>query len=427
MAAARAPCWHDLMPRPLALALFVIPSLALASPTVVISIDGLAWDTWKQQHVRMPNLAKLASRGSVGPLRTTFPSMTWPAHVSMVTGVLPNQHGVPANAFRERGRKVEAWELSNVARVPALWDALAAKGRTTAAVFWPGSGGIGAIRWNLPETYTEEIFTRDVSAAMRDELTALGFTPESLKPLAAEETFLEDRLSRELGLRLVRAKSADLILLHLLSVDTWSHKLGPRHPAVGFALELVDGIVGDWVHALDETHGPGGYELVVVSDHGFAETSKPIPLETLVAAAPLPAVEQRALEVIPNGHCAFFYGVRPERVAGLASWLSSQPGVERVLSPGDFSALGLAPASVDPRSPDIILVAKPDTLPIASRKTTLGARGGHGTFPTHPAMLGIVIHAGPTASSGVNAAMPITELAPRLAKALGLAWPPSAR
>lgn len=406
-------------------ALLLAPSIALARPTVVISIDGLSWETWQRQRERMPHLSKLAQRGAVGPLRTTFPSMTWPAHASMVTGVPPSRHGIPANAFRERGRKVDAWELSNAPRAPAIWDALAAKGRTTAAVLWPGSGGIASIRWNLPETYTEETFVRDVSPAMREELSALGFTPESLRPFAAEETYLEDRLSRELGLRLIRAKSADLLLLHLLSVDTWSHKMGPRHPGITFALDLVDGIIGDWLHALDEANGPGGYDLFIVSDHGFTETSKPIPLETLLADAPLPGDEKRALEAIPNGHCAFFYGVRPERVGKLVSWLASQPGVERVLVPSDYAALGLAVPSADPRSPDLILVAKPDTLPLAGKKTTLGARGGHGTFPTHPSMLGLLLHVGPDTASAESAAMPVTDLAPQLAKALGLAWAPA--
>lgn len=416
---------HRLRAPRLAALLLVLPCAAAARPLMVVSVDGLSWENWQRHRAHLPNLSRLAETGSFGPLRSVFPSMTWPAHASLVTGVLPARHGVVGNEFRgENGEKTAAWDIPNLLRAPAIWDAAAAQGRTIAAVFWSGSGGVQAIRWNLPETYAPETFVRDTSPAMGEELAALGWKPADLKPVAAEETYLEDMLSRDLGLRLIRTHRPDLMLMHLLSTDTWSHKLGPESPAVGMALDLADRIVGDWLAAWRATPQGAQLDTMIVSDHGFASTRNPLALEPLLAAAPLPSRVRRALLAIPNGHCTYLYGVPPGHAQRFAAWLATRPGVERVVLPAEYEALGIATAD-DARRPSMILVSPVDTLPVPGAKTTLGARGGHGYFPDHPALLGIAIQAGPSSDlRGTQPVAPITSLAARMAKAIGVAWRP---
>src|SRR5207244_11197691 len=76
----------------------------MAAPrTLVISIDGFAAFYWRDPAARMPTLRRLAERGTVADgMETVFPSTTWPTHVSMVTGVRPDRHGVVGNHVLNR-------------------------------------------------------------------------------------------------------------------------------------------------------------------------------------------------------------------------------------------------------------------------------------------------------------------------------------
>jgi predicted AlkP superfamily pyrophosphatase or phosphodiesterase len=70
---------------------------------LVISIDGFAGFYWRDPRVRVPTLRRLAGRGVVSDaMEAVFPTTTWPTHVSLVTGVRPARHGVPANHILKR-------------------------------------------------------------------------------------------------------------------------------------------------------------------------------------------------------------------------------------------------------------------------------------------------------------------------------------
>lgn len=76
----------------------------MAAPrAIVISVDGLAAFYWTDEQARMPVLRRLAERGVVASgMETVFPSTTWPTHVSLVTGVRPERHGVVGNSILNR-------------------------------------------------------------------------------------------------------------------------------------------------------------------------------------------------------------------------------------------------------------------------------------------------------------------------------------
>ena len=67
---------------------------------ILISIDGFRGDMLDDPNFEStyPNLHRLRSDGeSCSQVKTVFPSLTYPAHTSMVTGVLPKQHGIINN------------------------------------------------------------------------------------------------------------------------------------------------------------------------------------------------------------------------------------------------------------------------------------------------------------------------------------------
>src|SRR5262249_11676540 len=124
---------------------------------VLISIDGFAAYHLDNMELALPNIRALAAEGAqAASSETVFPSVTHPAHTTLITGVAPRVHGVLANRMRNRTTG-ESFHITNKLRsesiaVPTVFDAARRKGLTSATFFWPETKGDPAIDYNLPET-----------------------------------------------------------------------------------------------------------------------------------------------------------------------------------------------------------------------------------------------------------------------------------
>ena len=145
----------------LILGLFLSGSVSLgqekASPLLVmISIDGLRPDyvTAADAHgAKVPNLRRFLKEGAYAEGVTgVVPTVTYPSHTTLVTGVWPATHGIWANTtFDPLQKNYQGWYwYSEDIRVATLWDAAAQAGRTTASIQWPVTVGAN-ITWNIPE------------------------------------------------------------------------------------------------------------------------------------------------------------------------------------------------------------------------------------------------------------------------------------
>src|SRR4051812_18080203 len=73
---------------------------------VLISLDGVAAFYFNDSKAEMPNLHALASQGAYAKsMESVIPTVTWPNHVTLVTGVTPSAHGVVGNDFFDREKK----------------------------------------------------------------------------------------------------------------------------------------------------------------------------------------------------------------------------------------------------------------------------------------------------------------------------------
>ena len=123
---------------------------------VVISVDGLRPDyvTAADEHgAKVPELRKFLREGTYADGVTgVVPTVTYPSHTTLMTGVWPAKHGILANTtFDPLGKNFQGWYwYAEDIRVPTLWSAAAAAGRTTASIQWPVTAG-AKITWDIPE------------------------------------------------------------------------------------------------------------------------------------------------------------------------------------------------------------------------------------------------------------------------------------
>jgi len=382
--------------------------LPVVSRVVLISLDGFAAFYWTDPRVRMPVLRRLAERGAVARrMECVFPSTTWPTHVSMVTGVRPDRHGVVANYVLDRasGRAEDLTgdpihDADRLLRAPAVYDVAHAAGRRTAAVDWPCTRRAAGLDFNLPFFKDQRVFESATDPAVWRELGALGLPMDRLGEWSQlPKRFLRDDVVADAAAHVLRRHAPDLLMVHFLCADSFQHLHGPRSPEAYWALEYVDHCVGRVLAALPAGALERDTTVVVVSDHGFLPSEQEIRVSVRLRQLGLAKVdaegrvtESRARFVTNHG-AGYVYVLdpadRPSLVRDLRSELAALEGVANAWGVADFAGLGLPVPDDNPMVGDLVLEASPGYAfgDEALGDAVLGTpryRGNHGHRPEHP-------------------------------------------
>jgi predicted AlkP superfamily pyrophosphatase or phosphodiesterase len=422
--------------RALALSLVVFaltrPASAAERRVVLISIDGMSPYFYLDPDaydLRLPNLERLrddgvAAEGVVG----VYPSVTYPSHTTLVTGVLPAEHGIVTNT------KVDDWYLDSAdVRVPTLWDAASGAGLTTAIVTWPASYG-AKVDFLIPENLGshDDLLDRvraGSTPGLFEELeVASGITPRMMPFSHPDAGVPLDELTAAFASALIRTKQPDFIALHFLDLDHRRHGSGPFSPEARRALELIDGHVGDVVAAVAEAGLTASTTFVIVSDHGFVATHTGVNLAM---------IQRRMAELAPRirfrnsggSAGAYVQGAGQEEAAQrrLHSILELELGGRaRFVSRDALEALGGYPDAFGAIEAEdgYVLVDEPGSEELLVPTDTLGS---HGYLPTNPRLLAsfIMTGAGVAERQRGHRIPPIQmiDVAPTLAALLGVELP----
>ena len=220
---------------------------------VLVSLDGFRWDYAKRDNAT--HLLALARRGVSAPegMLPSYPSLTFPNHFTIVTGLYPEHHGLVANSFLDpaRGARFAYTDPQAVtdgswySGVP-LWSLAESQGMRTASFLWVGSEA--KIAGFQPTWYAHYDSKSEP-------------TPES------QQARIDDTVAL---LRLAPAERPHFIAIYYSEPDHEGHEFGPDAPQNRAAELRMDAIVGKLESALKATGLP--INLVVVSDHGMIKS-----------------------------------------------------------------------------------------------------------------------------------------------------------
>jgi len=300
------------MPRLLRLFAAAILTLSVAAPAekakkplvILISIDGMKPEAVldaETHGLKLPNLTKMMHDGVYAQGVTgVLPTLTYPSHTTIMTGVSPAKHGIYSNTTFDPLNKNEQgwyWYAEDI-RVPTLWDAAHAAGLKTANVYWPvsvGAGGVhAAIDYNLAQIWRvntpddlklqRALSTPGLIAELETKLAVPGAPDVAAMdaapghyPNGEEETVAEDETRAKYAVELLALKHPDFMTVYFTGLDTEEHKSGPFSPASNAVLERIDALVGQ-VRAAAEEQRPGNAYIAVISDHGFAKVEHDVNL-----------------------------------------------------------------------------------------------------------------------------------------------------
>jgi len=409
---------------------------------VMISIDGLRPDyiTAAEAHgVRAPNLRRFLSEGTYADgVQGVVPTVTYPSHTTLVTGVWPAKHGIFANTTFDPLRKNSQgwyWYAEDI-RVPTLLDAAAQAGRTTASVQWPVTVG-AHITWNIPEFWRAS--TPDDAKLLRAVATP-GLLEEAQNAIGEYKGGIDtsadsDEVRGRYVQWILETKHPALLTVHLTALDHIEHEKGPFSPEAVAVLEQLDAIVGK-IRETAERLAPGRTFLAVVSDHGFAKTDAQLNLfpafrdaKLLTADAKNKIIDWKAMPWVTGGSAAIVLK-DPNDAAILAHVrellhklaANSANGIDRILEADELHARGGYPAA------SFLVSLKPGWRtgheldePVLSK---LKPGGTHGQLPDVPDLRASFFLVGP----GIPAArdlglIDMRDIAPTLAHAAGLSLP----
>ncbi|MEO8743041.1 MAG: ectonucleotide pyrophosphatase/phosphodiesterase [Lysobacteraceae bacterium] len=364
------------------------------TPLLLVSIDSFRPDYLDRGLT--PTLSQLAREGvrSTG-MQSSFPTVTFPNHYTLVTGLYPDHHGIVENTMHDPAIPGVRFSMSNRATVgderwwdeaTPIWNSADRAGLRTATMFWPGS-----------------------------EAPIHGHHPDYWKPFDENTTSLQRTDQVLAWLDLPPSQRPRFITLYFDSVDRNGHDHGPDSSEVNTALAEVDAALAHLLAGLQRRGLHDRINIVIVSDHGMASVPADhhIVLDDLLPTDAFDAV-----------------------TLGAVAELRAQPGDDAIIEKqlvGRHTHMQCwrkqnIPARLhygsNPRIPPFVCLADSGWL-ITTRAKIAGKKplhvGEHGYDNDDPLMRALFIAHGPAFRSGVVLpGFPNVDVYPLLAKLLGI-------
>jgi predicted AlkP superfamily pyrophosphatase or phosphodiesterase len=417
----------------------LIPAAAQApdAPRVImISIDGLMPASYTDPASPAPVLRSLAQNGAwaegvVGVL----PTVTFPSHTTLITGVEPAVHGIVDNRILDPENRSEgAWYYyARDIKVPTLPMAARSRGLRAAAVTWPATVGLDIdylvpeyLRYEHPEGLT-------MLRALSSPRTLLdAFEASRQKALGWPQT---DRDRTDLTTFILKTFDPHVTLLHLIELDDAQHTYGPGTPEAKKTLAMIDGLVGEIVAQVQASGRADRTTIAIVSDHGF------LPLTTMLQ--PNAAFKRDGLLTVnasgritswqayfhSSGGSGYVYVKDPSLTGRVQKILDAMKqdrgtGIRSLWTRADLASRGAHPDAAF--GLDVVdgfyTGAGHDVLVKAST-----SKGGHGFDPDRTPLHASLILNGPhVRMRGSLGVVRMTQIAPTLASILGVGLSPAA-
>lgn len=207
-------------------------------------------------------------------VESVYPSVTYPAHTSIVTGKTPRHHGIVNNTRLQPHRPKPDWFWQRkYVKGTTLYDEAIKAGWKTAALLWPVTAKSN-IRYCIPEvlpnrpwqTQASVMLTNSTPVYLLDLYRRFGHMLDGIKQPAL------DNFTHAAALYTIKKHNPDLFLIHLTDVDTNRHRYGVKHEKAVQALDRHDARLGEILRALEETGDMEKTTVVLLGDHYQQDT-----------------------------------------------------------------------------------------------------------------------------------------------------------
>lgn len=428
----------------LAAALVFAASICQAAPVLMISVDGLRpADVLEadQRGLKVPTLKALAADGLYASgVHNVLPTVTYPNHTTLITGVWPSRHGIANNRIYDPAQvNMGAWYwYARDIKVKTLWDSVHEARGVTASFSWPVSVGADAVDYIIPE-YWRARTAEDLN--LLRALSTKGLI-EALEPATGipfadiiGESVKADEARAQYTAALISAKRPTFTTLHLVALDHNEHEYGPGSPEANAILEALDGTIARLIATARKAEPD--LMVAIVSDHGFAKIEHDINLIAPFAEASLINLDPVTKKPLASSEVGLWGGAsvavvltHPDdtavqaKVKAVLAKLAAQSelGIAQIADKAEIARIGgtaMASYWIDFK-PGYQMSQLATTAPVSPGSI----RGTHGYFPAHPEMRATFILSGPNLPrKGALGEIDMRDIAPTLAKLMQVRLP----
>jgi predicted AlkP superfamily pyrophosphatase or phosphodiesterase len=437
--------------------LLVAAGSGVAAPVVMVSVDGMKPEyvlEAEKRGLKIPFLRRLPLDGTYAEgVIGVWPTVTYPSHTTLVTGVSPAEHGIFANLeFDPERHYSESWFwYAAQIRVPTLWQVAHQAGLVTASIGWPATVGANDIDYLLPEFWRITGPPATLNPSDRYLIGALS-RPQGLLDqmqsvvgpylMANDISVHGDEIKARYAVEILRKHKPALLTLHLSSLDEAEHSFGPFSAEANQDLESIDAMLSQISAA---AHASNAATVVaVVSDHGFASLTHRVNLyipfanagliqSTLDPDGKMPKISSWKAQLwLAGGMAAVVLHDPADReteqaVGDLLSRLAADPanGIDRIVPRAAIKPLGGFPDAA------FLVVFKSGYYASANPTGDVVTEirdhhGGHGFSPEYPEMRASFFMAGSGIARARNlGVIDMRQIAPTVARLLGVRLPSS--
>ena len=250
---------------------------------ILISVDGLRPEFYMEAEWGMVNLRQGMKVGAYAEgVRGSFPTVTYPSHTTIVSGVLPAKHGIyyntPVEPLGISGKWF--WYYKDI-KVPTLWTAAKDAGLTTACVSWPVTVG-APITYNLPEY----VVLPQNKGEKKDEVKAM-LLESSPKELVQEvqdyavgkfgefgatlDYNSNDQNKARMAAYIIKRYKPHFLALHIAATDHFEHEQGRDGDKVRSAVVGADVAIRNLIDAVEAAGIAKNTTFIITGDHGFVD------------------------------------------------------------------------------------------------------------------------------------------------------------
>jgi predicted AlkP superfamily pyrophosphatase or phosphodiesterase len=254
---------------------------------IVFSADAMVYED-TAYFKTLPNYKKyLAGGAEIKKIRSIYPTVTYPVHVSLATGAWPDRHGVVSNMELHPGVPEQPWTwFHDHVKIGDIFDEARKKGLSTAGVFWPVTGRHPSIDYLIPEYWTQM-----EGETLREAFTRGGSNPQMLQLI--EKNFRKGMVQRvhpgydefivSNACDIIREFKPGLLMIHVANIDDYRHKNGVFNDRVAKGIEETDEWIGRVMAAAEDAGVAEETTLFLVSDHGQIDITRSLNVNVLFA------------------------------------------------------------------------------------------------------------------------------------------------
>lgn len=247
---------------------------------LMISLDAMVGEDLEIM-AQLPGFGEILSRASVvDQVITTYPSLTHPVHVSLLTGCYPDRHGIISNDYFLPGAPYAPWyEDYSLVREPMLPQLLMEQGRTCCSICWPLTIGMPA-QWVLGRAWIhehrgteKEVIRRNSTPGLFDEVS------EAVQTCWGREHYEEsDMFCYLAGEYILEKYRPDATFIHFVLMDHIRHAYGVFSDKLKPAYQFLDQGIVRLLHALKKTGDLENTIICLTSDHGQIDVKRVVNL-----------------------------------------------------------------------------------------------------------------------------------------------------